>query len=510
MLKKTTRVLFLGFVVLAGSACVTPTHASSAAGIVMTYIQASGVGGAKEEVIALHNNTHEEIEITDWCLVNRSGEKFACFASRSEQYPGLGVRYVVPPYADILVASSEYVLQAGLTADYFSLVYTVTNQSRGSMVGSSDTMQLVDSKGDVVEEKAWSVAAPAGKALARKLAFSSPVVYATSDEAGDWSGAVAWFIPPQSLLQTVFEEIGPEIPTNPEPPEIPEQVPTIPVLSQPSVVPLLTEIFANPKGSDDGHEFIELYNPSDTLTIDLQKYKLRMGIDSIKWYTFPADALIKPLQYQVFSDSEIGFSLLNGDNVIQLFYEDMPIGDPVRYSSPKDDMSWSLIDGTWRYVSKASPTAANFADVVANEAVKAAVSDASAQKPCALNQYRSPDTGRCRLIAASASTPATCKQGQERNPETGRCRNVAAANVPAPCKEGQERNAETNRCRAIVKMSNAGSGVKGVQLQPGNQPSWYYIATIALIILAILAYAVWEWRVELRQIWLRVRRRFAK
>ena len=69
MLKKIWR-LFLGLVVCIGSACVTPTHASSAESVVLTHIQAAGTAGAKDEFIALHNNSAVEVEVTNWCVAN--------------------------------------------------------------------------------------------------------------------------------------------------------------------------------------------------------------------------------------------------------------------------------------------------------------------------------------------------------------------------------------------------------------------------------------------------------
>ncbi len=74
--------LFLGLVVLAGSACVTPTHASSAS-LLITQIKAGGQAGALEELVVIYNNSSTAIEVTNWCLTNRANVAFACFEPRT-------------------------------------------------------------------------------------------------------------------------------------------------------------------------------------------------------------------------------------------------------------------------------------------------------------------------------------------------------------------------------------------------------------------------------------------
>ena len=512
MLKTICR-LFLGLMVCAGSACVTPTHASSAEGIVINYIQASGVGGAKEEVIALHNNTSEEIDITGWCLEDRDSFPFACFLPRTPKYPGVTVRYVVPAYGDIIIASSEYKSQTGLAEDYFSLIYSITNQSSGSLVGSGDTVSLIDTDQHVIDAKTWTSTTPSGKALARVLLVPSPVVYAASGDASDWLAPVNRHVPAQSLLQRYFEDIEIVVtpPDQPDTPTGPEQIPTIPTNPQAVDQPYLTEVFANPAGVDGGFEFIELYNPSASSAVELSFFSLQVGLDVTKNYLFPAGSIIDPLQYAVFYTSDMGFTLFNGSNAIQLMHNGVPVGNKVTYGPSKDDMSWVLIGETWQYVRYGSPGEKN---VLPNEPALAPSESSDApttQKPCASNQYRNPETGRCKLLATAVASAVACKIGQERNIQTGRCRNIASTEtVEAPCKAGQERNPETHRCRNIVKMSQAGSGVRGVQTQQGNQPSWYYLGAAALIVLAVVTYGVWEWRVELRNIGQRIKQRFAK
>jgi hypothetical protein len=227
-------------------------------------------------------------------------------------------------------------------------------------------------------------------------------------------------------------------------------------------------------------------------------------------YAFPSGANIPPHSYAVFSNQEIDFTLVNTTGRVQLFVAEIATGEPVEYTSPKDDYTWALIDGAWHYTKNKTPGAANvFGEE--GEGIPSKASKADTRKPCKANQYRNLATGRCKLISLAGSTRTPCKANQVRNPETNRCRLASAATKgPTPCKEGQERNLETNRCRKIVKMSDAGHGVLGVQSKADTAVQWYYWATIILIVGLILGYGIWEWRQELRDIWNRLKARFAR
>ncbi len=118
------------------------------------------------------------------------------------------------------------------------------------------------------------------------------------------------------------------------------------------------------------------------------------------------------------------------------------------------------------------------------------------QKSCAANQYRHPETNRCRLIPSEdEATP--CKQNQYRNEETNRCRSIAATTTQVACKEGQERNPETNRCRNIKKMTKTDYGVLGATSK-GQPSQWYIVLAIVAVMTILLGYAAWEWRNELK------------
>ncbi len=483
MLKKRCG-LFLGLVVLAGSACVTPTHASSAQNVIITYVQAGGSSSAKEELVVLYNPSPIAVDVTGWCLTNKSATnaKFACLSFSS---PSELVTAILPAYSYLTIASRDYVASHNHPDDFYSLIYTVTNQSSGSITGGSDSVSLVTSDGEVVDNRAWTTSLAGGKAWVRLKLMSEPDLYATNNTSSDWlPSSQAASEPPEATL--IFEIIP--IEEEDVPPSENAVVPSQQLLS-----PFITELLANPKGVDAGKEFIELYNPSLTDVISLDDILLRVGFDKPRWYTFPDGVSILPQSYSVFYNAEMGFTLPNTTGKIQLFRNDKPIGDPIEYATAKDDQAWALIGATWQYTSSLTPGAPNQPSPLKASKVK----PASTRKPCASNQYRNPATGRCKLISSTTAKP--CASNQFRNPATGRCKLISSSTSKLkPCKANQERNPETNRCRNVSKMSDANYKPSGVETTANNQTRWYYWVAIAGIISLIIGYGVWEWRDELK------------
>ncbi len=291
----------------------------------------------------------------------------------------------------------------------------------------------------------------------------------------------------------------------------------------------VTELLANPSGSDTGNEFIELYNPNET-AIDLGLYRLQIGADAAKRYTFPEGSSIEAKSYKKLSGSDISFVLVNTSSQVAVLSADGTVLDESQpYSDPKDDLAWALIDGTWQYTNQLTPGQANAAMLIEADEVVTATSNLQA---CAANQYRNSETGRCRLIviasssllpckdgqyrseetnrcrsiATDAATPAPCNANQERNPDTGRCRLIASADTaPAACKEGQERNPDTNRCRNIVKIVAADYPVEPIATNSGGNIGWFAVGGVGFL---ALGYGGWEWRMEIVQLFQKLRQFF--
>jgi len=287
----------------------------------------------------------------------------------------------------------------------------------------------------------------------------------------------------------------------------------------------ITELLPNAIGVDDGNEFIEIYNPNDSDVV-LENYVIYTGTN-LTVYNLPTDAHIGPKKYVSFLNSDINFTLNNTSSNVKLSSSDGTIIDetPI-YSNPGDGMAWALIDGAWNYTNRPTPGTPNLSSLIEVKTKEVVIVKSNLQ-PCAANQYRSPDTNRCRLIVvASSSAPVPCKNGQYRSEETGRCRNIATdANVLTPCAEGQERNPATNRCRSIAvaavlgasdlapckagqernpdtnRCRNVVSSVPTAAYAPeqtyevsNNYVLWWSLAGVGFV---AVVYGVWEWRQEI-------------
>lgn len=124
------------------------------------------------------------------------------------------------------------------------------------------------------------------------------------------------------------------------------------------------------------------------------------------------------------------------------------------------------------------------------------IATASSLTPCATNQYRSPETNRCRNLSTTSSSLVPCKVGQYRSTETNRCRSLTAATSELkPCAANQERNPETNRCRkSILGDADVGFEVVDTPASSDQTLSWLALGGLGF---ASLGYAGWEWRREL-------------
>lgn len=288
----------------------------------------------------------------------------------------------------------------------------------------------------------------------------------------------------------------------------------------------ITELLPNVVGSDLGNEFIELFN-HNAADVYLDDYILRIGVDDFK---FPAGAFIKAGTYLKLSNDDINFTLVNTTSFISLMSVDLSLIDETfPYINPDDGMSWALINGIWQYTNQPTPGAENISSVIKVEPVVVIEKEVAPQpqpQPCASNQYRNPDTGRCRLLPVASSGLEPCKDGQYRSEETNRCRSIVADVVAlTPCEEGQERNAETNRCRKIViaavlddseltpckegqernpetnRCRNIISNIPVADYAPvqTEEPTNNYVGMWSLVGVGSVAvvYGIWEWRQEI-------------
>lgn len=137
-------------------------------------------------------------------------------------------------------------------------------------------------------------------------------------------------------------------------------------------------------------------------------------------------------------------------------------------------------------------------------------STSSVLKPCRDDQYRNPETNRCKSIASASSTLKPCAADQYRNPETNRCKKISSSTSSLkPCKPNQERNLGTNRCRKVVKNTAVAGAVDEI---PQDSASSKNLAPwlIGLAGGGVVLYGIYEWRTEITEATLRLRDAFGK
>lgn len=505
----------MGVAVLLSSAYVLvggPKAYAVSTSVLITQIQAGGVGAATQEFVVLYNNSDNKVNISGWCLSNKANVLFACFGPA-----GIGKETYIPARKHVVIASNtlSYLQPTGAVG----LTYTPASQSSGSMTGSSDTITLVDNLGTVVDRYSWSVPIAAGMQFERH-GSGVPIIYVDTDTGADWSVTVPGVLPlDESEVDTTVVDVCPNIDG------VQIDVPAGNILDRTGncvkkqIAQLaITEILPNAMGSDVGQEFVELFNPND-FTVELKDYMLYVGPNFEDRYSFPNGATIQPKGYMGYTNAVIPFTLLNTSSRVALAPsdDDQVINEVTAYVDPPDGQSWALINNEWQYTKQPTPGSAN---MVTSDSTPDSVVFSGLQ-PCAANQYRSPDTNRCRLltvmpgsvtpckngqyrseetnrcrnIATDAKVTTPCNEGEERNLETNRCRKIVVASTPAPCREGQERNPDTNRCRTITKMPSAEYGVLGAETK--NSGNLYVWAAIGGVLLLALGYAIWEWHDEI-------------
>lgn len=239
----------------------------------------------------------------------------------------------------------------------------------------------------------------------------------------------------------------------------------------------IVEILANPKKcaplekSPNCREFIKLYNASGQ-TVDLSRYRLRFGYANDTpgvANTVHLAGLLARGAHHVIETRDDGKPLeitASGGSVwledaqgLKPVYEETVYDYPDIGDSDYKGFSWAVDEtGKWRWAVASPGGANNFAIPAGLGSVKA-----DARTPCRADQFRNPETGRCKKLASASSTKP-CKPGQYRNPETNRCRSLATATAQKPCKPGQYRNSATNRCKSATAAS---AGLK--PCKPGQE-----------------------------------------
>jgi len=548
-------VLALSVSILVTSLLVVQSSHAISSNIVISQIQLGNTASASNEFIEVYNNGATDVEITNWCLDYASatsiqnGSKLTCFLVENNS-----IHLYLPGHSFAFAISNQ--LATAMPSLGSDLKFSA------KLSDTAGHVRLIDGSGVEVDKVGWGTTAasaegaspaavsPVGKVLNRKT-ITTDVLQDTDVNSDDFE-----VVPPRTiyLYGSVYEVqdlcsnlagIQAVLPDgysvdiagvcSPPPvdecsnlPDVQTDIPGGFVRGDSNscvlgLLPLqVTELLPNATGIDDGNEFIEIYNPNDS-DISLLYFFLYIGSDYEHFYSFPSGSHIGAGQYLAFSNDDIKFTLVNTTSSVRLSSMDGTLIDetPV-YDNPGDGMAWALIDGVWQYTNQPTPGSANLSSLVVSTVSEAATD--SSLEPCAANQYRSPDTNRCRLLTTTSSALTLCKDGQyrseetnrcrsiasdvvtlmpcaegeERNPDTNRCRSVTAvlgASDLAPCKAGQERNPDTNRCRNVAStIPQVGYAPEQTSQSSNNYIVWWSLAGVGLV---AISYGIWEWRQEI-------------
>ena len=304
------------------------------------------------------------------------------------------------------------------------------------------------------------------------------------------------------------------------------------------------EVLANPRScapteTDTAcREYIKFYN-STAQPISFDGTRLRIGYQGQAASSTNSVLLggtVQPGEYAVFDRTESGAPITITNTGGYVWLEDVYglVTYPttvVEYtdasSTTRKGQSWAQVEGVWQWgvpnpvgANRALPTEQNIesssAGLVPCRADQyrspetnrcRSIETLIAQTPCDEGEYRNPDTGRCRKIASASggSSLRPCDEGQYRNPETNRCKAIASqASSLVPCQDGWERNPETNRCRKAKStiVPKADFAVESYQNPEKMGLGWVAFAVVGA---GLASYAVWEWRQELGMVWRKLR-----
>ncbi len=165
------------------------------------------------------------------------------------------------------------------------------------------------------------------------------------------------------------------------------------------MAPAITELLPNPAGTgnDATDEFIEVYNPNDTV-FDLSGFALQVGTTKLHSYLFPSGTTMPAHGFTAFYSSITGLSLSNTGGQAKLLD---PFGNSIAasavYGTAKDGLAWALANGKWYWTTKLTPGAAN----VINQPPASKKAAAKAKSAKAAVKAKAPKKTKIKTAASS-------------------------------------------------------------------------------------------------------------
>lgn len=512
-------IFHVALVLAAAVLPLTPVQAEALPGqLIISEIKPTNdtTAGGFNEFIELYNQSNADINLAEYKLA------YFNVASPTTQIP------VLQSLGTSLLESHKYVVLARTPSQIND---SISLSSVSSLKDDEGTVRLMgpDSQtpaANIYDQVSWlrsSVSKPLSGEINELPATTKSLQRISRSNIGPVSLDQYWVASDSTPFSYTY--------IAPDPLPLPDPEPTVPPPQVTCEGIFLNEILPNPEGSDSGHEFIELYNPTNE-AVSLDGCSIQTNANT-KVYALPAIS-IEPGGYYAVYDIESGLTLANNAGGTVWLLSSSAELQEISYPGELDEnVSWARFGDIWQATYILTPNLENNlqltkpCDVGEERSIQTGQcqippkSIVNELQPCAVNQERNPETNRCRLLQSStlasckageirnpdtnrcrsildnSSVITPCKVSQERNPETNRCRNiVSAASVLTPCDEGQERNPETNRCR---KATQAGAiagaaNVKDVASSSlDSSPKWW-LAGVSIA--GAVSYGVYEWRRE--------------
>ncbi len=126
----------------------------------------------------------------------------------------------------------------------------------------------------------------------------------------------------------------------------------------------INEFMANPTGTDEEEEWIEIYNDSNFIT-DISGWQLDDSASSSKAFTFPENTLIAPKSYLVFSRPITKITLNNDVDSVKLLMPGGILFQEVKYEKPPQGKSSARTEEGFVW-SDATPGLPNISGIATN------------------------------------------------------------------------------------------------------------------------------------------------
>ncbi|TAK89210.1 lamin tail domain-containing protein [Patescibacteria group bacterium] len=440
--------VFVALAIVISTVSPVAANAAGSSPVVISELLTGTPANASQEFVELYNASSQPVSVDGWTIEYKSATSTDVASSWSRKATLSGS---VAGFGYYLVASSQLYPESDSE-------WSSTLSSTGGHVrvkdGAGKVSDLVGYGTTANAAEGTPMPAPAsGKSIERMPGALNPLAGNGVDTGNNVLDFMVRDEPQPQSTQSAIETFDPIIPV---PEADPIETPAVPTL--PTAYPALeiTELLVNPASplSDDQDEFIELYNPN-SFPVNVQGYQLRTGSNFTSSYVIPP-LQIGPYEYAAFKSEQTGLSLTNSGGAVRLLDPSGAMTDQTEtYGQAPDGQSWAKFVDGWRWTLETTFGKPNIA-----------VGLVATVKP--------------KKIAAKKTT----------------------AKKPAEVKVAKAKSSKAPKNTKKKTGSSSPVQVAGARLQP---------ATWLIILLAILTigYATYEFRNDIRNLFYRLKSRFA-